>query len=228
MPQPLSHRASTGRSRAPSAETEQIVLDSAEAAAALDAGLRVVAWNREAEKLLGHSRSSIRGKPVHDVLKTRDLFGNPVSCFCGAWQAMRQGESVRRFVVEVTTGRGDRLRVVVQLEAAPAGEPASALVCRFRPDQRRFQIDRRGTAPAHRGSNDGSSHSARELRSPSLSPAELSVLRLLCMGKRADEIASTLGNSVLTIRNHIRHILKKLGARNQAQAVSTAIRTGLV
>ncbi len=213
---------------AAAADLEQSVHGSPDAVAVLDGRMRVVFWNRAAEKLLGHAGADVRGKVVHDVLRMRDVFGNPLACFCGAWEAVRRGEPVRPTVVEVTTGTGERVRVVVELEAPVPAEPSRGLVCRFRPDRRRPPVDRRGAAHATPQHPGGPAQPKHRPHPETLSRAELAVLRLLCAGKRAEEVAQTLGNSPLTIRNHIQHILRKLGARNQAQAISVAIRAGLV
>jgi DNA-binding CsgD family transcriptional regulator len=71
-------------------------------------------------------------------------------------------------------------------------------------------------------------HVAGKASSASLTPRELEVLSLLADGERSAQIAETLGISRKTAQTHIEHILGKLGAHSQAQAVATAVRTGLV
>jgi DNA-binding CsgD family transcriptional regulator len=194
----------------------------------LDPSWRILSWNADAERLFGFPRSEVRGNFLHDVLQMRDSFGNPVACFCGALEAARRGEGVRPFLVEVTTRIGEPLRVVVVASPAPHPGRPSGVVCRFRPDSRRRQVDRRGLEPGTDPLGAGLSREASRSRAPRLSPAELRVLRLLAEGKRADEVARTLCNSVLTVRNHIQKVLRKLDAHTQAQAISVAMRIGLV
>jgi DNA-binding NarL/FixJ family response regulator len=62
----------------------------------------------------------------------------------------------------------------------------------------------------------------------SLTRRELEVLSLLADGERSGQIAEILGVSRKTAQTHIEHILGKLGAHSQAQAVATAMRSGLV
>ncbi len=62
----------------------------------------------------------------------------------------------------------------------------------------------------------------------SLSRREMSVLLLLSEGCRASGIASDLGLSIHTVRDHIKEILSKLGADTQLRAVLEAQRLGLV
>ena len=42
------------------------------------------------------------------------------------------------------------------------------------------------------------------------------------------EIAATLNVSVNTIRNHVQSVLAKLGAHSKLEAVSTAVREGII
>lgn len=61
-----------------------------------------------------------------------------------------------------------------------------------------------------------------------LSDRELDVLRYLVRGLSYKQVASELGISIHTVRNHIRSIYGKLRVRNVAGAVSRAVREGLV
>jgi len=57
---------------------------------------------------------------------------------------------------------------------------------------------------------------------------ELEVLGLLSRGNSARQIAQRLGLSLLTIRSHIRNMLRKTGLHRQAQLVSLALRSRLL
>jgi DNA-binding CsgD family transcriptional regulator len=63
---------------------------------------------------------------------------------------------------------------------------------------------------------------------PRLSPREREVLALLLDGAPNKAIARALGISVRTAKFHVAAVLAKLGARNRAEAVSIALREGLV
>ena len=77
---------------------------------------------------------------------------------------------------------------------------------------------------------------ANETRSNTLSkrPAglitarEVEVLTWVRDGKTNDEIADILGLSMLTVKNHLRHAMKKLVVRTRGQAVAKAIALGLL
>lgn len=61
-----------------------------------------------------------------------------------------------------------------------------------------------------------------------VSPREIEVLIWVREGKTNDEIASILGLSMLTVKNHLRHAMKKLDVRTRGQAVAKAIALGLL
>lgn len=61
-----------------------------------------------------------------------------------------------------------------------------------------------------------------------LSRRELEVLQLLSEGRSTAEVAEELILSVNTVRNHITHLMAKLGVRSRLEAVNVAVRKGLI
>ena len=61
-----------------------------------------------------------------------------------------------------------------------------------------------------------------------LTPRELEVLRLVAQGIGNKEIAAELGISRNTVKYHLASVLTKLGVHTRTEAVSLALRTGLV
>lgn len=59
-----------------------------------------------------------------------------------------------------------------------------------------------------------------------LTPRELDVMRLMAQGDSNPAIATTLVVSEGTVKSHVKHILRKLRAKNRAEAVSRFIATG--
>lgn len=80
---------------------------------------------------------------------------------------------------------------------------------------------RDGEETGHGGLAAGESGSA-------LSSREREVLALLAGGASNKEIALALGVSVSTVKFHVAAIIQKLGARSRVDAVTIAIRAGLV
>lgn len=61
-----------------------------------------------------------------------------------------------------------------------------------------------------------------------LSPREMQILELVTRGMINKEIASELGISQQTVKNHMTSILKKLNVKDRTQAAVTALRRGWV
>jgi len=66
------------------------------------------------------------------------------------------------------------------------------------------------------------------LKLEGLTRRELDILAELARGNTDREIAAKFVLSEGTVKTHIRHILKKLGARNRTQAVAKVLRKGII
>lgn len=63
---------------------------------------------------------------------------------------------------------------------------------------------------------------------PGLTSREIEVLRLVAAGQRNKEIAYELDISEATVNAHVKRILQKLQAADRTQAVTTALRRGII
>ena len=61
-----------------------------------------------------------------------------------------------------------------------------------------------------------------------LTPREVEVLEVLATGQSNSGIARELGISVNTVRNHVQNILTKLGVHSKLEALSVAVREGII
>ena len=70
--------------------------------------------------------------------------------------------------------------------------------------------------------------SRRPAGAEGLSARELEVLGWIAAGRRVADVAATLGLSDRTVENHLRRIRNRLRVTTTAQAISAAIRSGLI
>jgi DNA-binding NarL/FixJ family response regulator len=91
----------------------------------------------------------------------------------------------------------------------------------FHPQINRILLERLG-----RSSRDQRDRRQRDLER--LTPRELDILGELARGNTDREIAAKFVLAEGTVKTHIRHILKKLGARNRTQAVAHVLRKGII
>jgi DNA-binding NarL/FixJ family response regulator len=60
-----------------------------------------------------------------------------------------------------------------------------------------------------------------------ITPAELQVLEMIHQGSKQTEIADQLFISIRTVKNHVNHLLRKLGVKSSKEAVDKAKENGL-
>jgi len=82
----------------------------------------------------------------------------------------------------------------------------------------RGEGERRGTAAAD----------AAPERRAALTPRELQILSAVREAKHNAQIGQLLGITAATVKNHLRKIMRKLGASNRAQAVAEAMKRRLI
>ena len=61
-----------------------------------------------------------------------------------------------------------------------------------------------------------------------LTQRELEVLAFVAQGRTNQDIATTLGIALATVKVHVAHILKKMNASNRTRAALIAINSGLL
>jgi DNA-binding NarL/FixJ family response regulator len=66
------------------------------------------------------------------------------------------------------------------------------------------------------------------VQAETLTARETEVLRRLADGLTTEQIAADLYVSVNTVRNHVNNIIRKLNVHSRLEAVSYAIRNGLI
>jgi two-component system, NarL family, response regulator len=69
---------------------------------------------------------------------------------------------------------------------------------------------------------------AQRLPTGQLSPREMDVLKLIVAGLSNKEIGERLGVSESTVKNHVNSLLAKLHVQDRTQAVTTALKRGIV
>jgi DNA-binding NarL/FixJ family response regulator len=69
---------------------------------------------------------------------------------------------------------------------------------------------------------------AEHIADEAISPRELEVLSLMAAGKRNKEISSELSIAEDTVKMHVRNILSKLQVNDRTEAVTVALRRGII
>ena len=78
------------------------------------------------------------------------------------------------------------------------------------------------------GAAGGSGGYGRRAAMDRLTAREVEILRVLAEGKSTDEVAESLFISRLTVQSHVKSILAKLGVHSKLEAVTYALRQGII
>jgi len=209
----------------------EIVSSTGDAAFATDEHERIVIWNKAAERLLGYKAESVLGKRCCEILCGRDVFGN---CFCDgdcAVQHMaRHKEAINRFELEVRRQSGGFVSASISILVVPGPRSSRFTVVHLlQPVDDRDEVHELARRVLVGASTTTASASPAPQSEPvSLTGRETEVLHMLSEGVSTQEIAETLFISICTTRNHIQHILQKLGAHSKLEAVAAALRAHLI
>lgn len=201
---------------------------SSEAIIVVDDRGTVISWNDAATKLLGRSAADAMGRPCHEVMQGitpsgRHLCGPdcPVQASCRELRAPRRFEMIVRHPdgnelwLEATT-----CIVIDEDDRAVAIHILAESVSARRLTDLAESVVRRVSKGRPEATTDADSRIATR--------RELDVLRLLAEGLSTAQIASRLGLSRATVRNHVQNLLLKLDAHSRAEAVVLAVKSGLV
>jgi DNA-binding NarL/FixJ family response regulator len=125
-------------------------------------------------------------------------------------------------IILLTTFDGD---VEIQ-RALEAG--ARAYMLKSMPPDELVDVIRQVHAGKKRVPPEVAAHLAEHYSDESLTPRELEVLSHVAGGNRNRDIAERLFISEETVKVHIKHIMEKLGASDRTQAITIAVRRGII
>ncbi len=133
-----------------------------------------------------------------------------------------RGQFPRARIIVLTTYTGD-VQVVRALKAGAQGYLIKNLLHKELLDAiRKVHAGKKILTPEL--SCEVASHAADD----SLTPAEISVLRLIAEGNANKQIAAQLSISEDTVKSRVKNILSKLGANDRTQAVTIALKRGII
>jgi PAS domain S-box-containing protein len=200
------------------------LVEAGDGAVVLGGDGRIVLWNRSAERILGYTARDVMGRRCWDVLAGCDDDGNRL-CHrvCRVAALLRMDEPVHSFDMRARTKSGRPIWLNVSTLRAGAGLGGPVIVHLLRDVSAAKElltlVHERLAPPAI--APDGLDRAA------TLSRRELEVLRLLTEGNNTAAISERLKVSPETVKNHVQHILTKLGMHSRLEAVAFAARQRL-
>lgn len=175
-----------------------------------DDGQRIVSWNSAAEAVTGIPAAEVVGRYCWEVLCAHDEAGALVChAGCSFHRLLRESWPVAPTTLVIRTSTGPRRMRVPMIAVHERALFAAVLL--------------------EPGEPANEARTAEALDTPvSLTSRQREVLAMLADGKQARAIADELRLSEMTVRNHIRAILRELECPSQLAAVAKAHRLGLV
>jgi len=197
---------------------------------------RLLFLNSAASRLLGRRPEDVVGLPCYEVILGDDYEGQTFCRKdCPTIQAVRRGKCIPNYDVLSRTGDGCDMWLNVSVVSAPDPEGAGRLAIHMFRDvtsRRKAEVLAQQTiATVSQYAPDSDESAGTEpypAPLPLLTRRELEVLRLLAVGMRDAQIAESLGIQRTTVRNHVEHILAKLGVHSRLEAVVFAAQRRLV
>ena len=195
---------------------------------AVDDDERIVFWNGAAGRILGFREADVLGRKCYEVVSGQECGHADCGPNCEVLQRARRGRTSKAYDVMAKTAAGSHrlLNVsIVVLRGRTAKSTLAVHMFRDVSEARRSQMEvQRGLADAAEtsGRRDGEDPARR------LTPRESEVLRLLATGLSTAKIAEVMGIGATTVRNHIDHVLTKLGVHSKLEAVVYAAQHRLV
>ena len=186
-----------------------------DAAFAVDRNGVIVLWNQAAEQTLGYSSSTAVGQYCWKLLCGEDVYGNQYCCErCPLREMAFRHEAVNTYKATFKTAQSGRIKFSIGCMVVfdDAGTKLLLHICH--PEKETEEYDKSRVAVS----------SLVSTHLDNLTKRENEVLVFLADGQSTRDIASSMGISNSTVRNHIQHLMRKLNAHNRLEAVMTGQR----
>ena len=174
--------------------------------------------NSHAEELIGHPRTACVGHSCYLVISGRTPEGAPLCApRCRVRRLAAGREAIAPILMRIAAAEGEHREVTVVVIDAGADQLVHCVVDAAHYARLREFIDCVARHATHGAGRPRPNHSDM------LTPREREILALLARDLTQQEIASRLSLSYATVRNHVQHILAKLGVHSILEAVAISL-----
>ena len=182
-----------------------------------DADGQLTYINRRAEEMLELTATESVGMPCYRVVRGEDELGTPMcGPLCAVRKRARAGLGIEPVRMRIQRRSGNhRWLQILPISVHPANGPhvVHCVLDETRLHRVEEYLTRITTRSPHPSTMTGARHA-------DLTTREREILGLLAEDETLFEIAARLGVSHATVRNHVQHVLAKLGVHSIVEAVA--------
>jgi PAS domain S-box-containing protein len=209
----------------------------ADGAFVVDEELRIHFWNEAAEEILGFVDDDVVGQFCYQVLQGTDEEKRLIcKACCQVAKFSLKAEPVANYDIYVRTIQGDRRWLnmsIITLKMGGNGNEKLIIhlfrdISKKKEDEMFFRRILETARRYHKIPDEPDDVRESENLIEALTAREREVLTLLVRGLKTQEIAEDLSISQHTARNHIQRILQKLQVHSRLEAVTYALKHGLL
>lgn len=209
--------------------------NAADGAFVVDQQLRIDFWNKAAEEALGFESGEVADQFCYQILRGTDDDGRLIcESHCRVAELALKDKPVPNYDINMRTKQGDRRWLNMSAFSYRKGVNGDnkMIVHLFRDINQKKEDEsflRRLLEAASRYHHiSPESETKNDTGLDVLTPRQRQVLTLLAKGHGTREIAQLLSISPNTVRNHVQNILQKLHVHTRLEAVTYALKRGLV
>jgi len=174
--------------------------------------------NARAEALVGQRSRDCAGHSCFLVIAARTPEGAPLCTpHCRVRRLAAGREAIKPIPMRIATARGENRDVTLVVIALADDQLVHCLVDTVRQARLSGFLGYVASRSPHARA------STRGVRGGELTSREHEVLALLAHGLTQQEISDRLGVSYVTVRNHVQHILSKLGVHSILEAIAVSL-----
>lgn len=213
-------------------ELFKLLEETADAAFTVDEQGLICSWNRAAERMFGYPASEALQRPCWEIIEGLDTLGTQVCTeHCNVIECAKAHREIPNFDLDAKTRAGRRTWLNISILVFHDERTSRHLAVHLARDINQRKKSEDLAQKLVQLAKQISSLPNEAGRLPPVSPLteqERRVLRLFAEGKGPDQVTRELKITPRTLRNHIHHANQKLHTRNRLEAVTQALRRGLI
>ena len=211
--------------------------DMADGVFIVDGNLRIHIWNKAAEEILGFRKDDVQGQFCYEILRGSNGEGNPIcSKHCRVLNMAKESKPISSYDTQVRTNQGENCWMNMSILTVRFGQNGENMmithifrdISQKKDDEIILNQILEKASRYQKNPGNIKDEKVPDNQVEKLTRRQHEVLTLLARGFSTREIADSLSISQYTVRNHIQIIFQKFQVNNRLEAVTFALKNGLL